>query len=222
LSAIHESQATLRSGGKDIALDCFLPTSTEESCPAVIALHGSGGNHSGMAEPARLLAEEGIAVYVLHYFDRTNTTFADSRAAILRNSPFWLKTLWDCVTFVSKQPNINADKIGLIGFSLGAYLALSMAAFHARIQAVVEFFGGLPKEVKPLARRYCPVLILHGEADQTVPVQEAYDLQKILERNQIPCDIKIYPNVGHGFTGAIWQDANSRTVEFFKKYLKSN
>ncbi len=172
-------------------------------------------------EPARLLAAEGIAVYVLHYFDRTNTICADSRAAILRNSPFWLKTLWDCVTFVAHQPNINADKIGLIGFSLGAYLALSIAAFDARIQAVVEFFGGLPKEVKPFTRRYCPVLILHGEADQTVPVQEAYDLQKILERNQIPYEIKIYPNAGHGFTGAIWQDANSRTVEFLKKHLKS-
>lgn len=175
-----------------------------------------------MVEPARLLAAEGIAVYVLHYFDRTDTTVADSRATILRNSPFWLKTLWDCVTFVTQQPHTNADKIGLIGFSLGAYLALSLAAFDARIQAVVEFFGGLPKEVKPFARRYCPVLILHGEADQTVPVQEAYDLQKILERNHIAYEIKIYPNAGHGFTGPIWQDASSKTVEFFKKYLKSN
>ncbi|HEV7218239.1 MAG TPA: dienelactone hydrolase family protein [Terriglobales bacterium] len=222
MPSIRESQATFRSGGKDIALDCFLPTSTEQSFPAVVALHGSGGNYSGMAEPARLLAAEGIAVYVLHYFDRTNTICADSRATILRNSPFWLKTLWDCVTFVAHQQNINPEKIGLIGFSLGAYLSLSIAAFDARIKAVVDFFGGLPKEVKPFARRYCPVLILHGDTDQTVSVQEAFDLQQILERNHVAYDMKIYPNVGHGFTGPIWQDASSRTVEFLKKYLKSN
>ncbi len=172
-----------------------------------------------MAEPARQLAAEGIAVYVLHYFDRTGTIHADSKSSILRNSPFWLKTLWDCVTFVSSQANTNSQKIGLIGFSLGAYLSLSMAAFDTRIRAVVEFFGGLPKEVKPFARRYCPVLILHGEADQTVPVQEAYDLQQILERNHVPYEMKIYPRVGHGFSGDVWQDANNRTLSFLGEYL---
>ena len=174
-----------------------------------------------MAEPARLLASEGIAVYVLHYFDRTSTICAESRSTILLNSPAWLKTLWDCVTFVAQQPNVNPDQIGLIGFSLGAYLSLSIAAFDPRIKAVVEFFGGLPKEVKPFARRYCPVLILHGEADETVPVREAYDLQQIFERNHVPYEMKIYPNIGHGFSGPIWQDAGNRTVQFLKKHLRS-
>jgi carboxymethylenebutenolidase len=219
LFSLRESKSTFRSGGREIGLDCFLPSFTERLFPAVISLHGSGGNHSGMADPSRRLAAAGIAVYVLHYFDRTDTIQADSRAMILRNSPFWLKTLWDCVTFVTHQPNINSEKIGLIGFSLGAYLSLSIAAFDPRIKAVVEFFGGLPKEVKPFARRYCPVLILHGEADQTVPVQEAYDLQQILARNHIPYEMKVYPNVGHGFDGPIWQDANDRTLSFLKRYL---
>lgn len=172
-----------------------------------------------MAEPARLLAAEGIAVYVLHYFDRTGTIRADSRSTILRNSPAWLKTLWGCVSWLAQQPNVNPEKIGLIGFSLGAYLALSIAAFDPRIKAVAEFFGGLPKEVKPFARRYCPVLILHGEADQTVPVQEAYDLRQILERHHVPYEMKIYPDAGHGFNGPIWQDANDRTLSFLKRYL---
>ncbi|MGH9530333.1 MAG: dienelactone hydrolase family protein [Terriglobales bacterium] len=216
---IRESQTTFRSGGKDIGLDCFLPAATETLHPAIISLHGSGGNYSGMAEPARLIAAEGIAVYVLHYFDRTRTIHADSKSAILRNSPFWLKTLWNCVTFVAGQPNINPEKIGLLGFSLGAYLSLSMAAFDPRIKAVVEFFGGLPKEVKPFVRRYCPVLILHGEADQTVPLEEAYDLQQILEHNQVPYEMKIYPGVGHGFSGSIWQDATERMLSFLRRYL---
>ena len=34
----------------------------------------------------------------------------------------------------------------MLGFSLGAYLAVSAAAIDSRVQAVVEFFGGLPKE----------------------------------------------------------------------------
>ena len=89
----------------------------------------------------------------------------------------------------------------MLGFSLGAYLALSAAAIDSRIQAVVEFFGGMPKEMKFFTRRLCPVLILHGEQDKTVPVQEAYHLQQILEKKQIPYEMKIYPGAGHGFSG---------------------
>jgi carboxymethylenebutenolidase len=219
LFGVSESHITFGSGGKDIGLDSFLPQSSNNLFPAVISLHGSGGNHAGMSEPARLLATEGFAMYVIHYFDRTNTTRVDSRSAILLHSPFWLKTLWDCVTFVSRQPNIDPDKIGLLGFSLGAYLSLTVAAVDSRIKAVVDFSGGLPREVKPFARRYCPVLILHGETDQTVPVQEAYDLQQALERSHTPYEMKIYTGVGHGFSGPAWQDATARTVRFLKTHL---
>jgi len=216
---VSESQITFQSGGKDIGIDCFLPVNAGETFPAVIGLHGSGGNYAGMADPGRLLAAGGIAVYVLHYFDRTKTLRVDGKATILRNSPLWLKTLWDCISFVGRQPNIASDRIGLLGFSLGAYLALSDAVVDSRIKAVVEFFGGLPKEIRPFTRRLCPVLILHGDADQTVPVQEAYDLRALLEKKQIPYEMKIYPGVEHGFTGEVWRDASELALVFLKKYL---
>ncbi len=213
-----ESQITFQSGGKEIRIDRFLPASADKF-PAVIALHGSGGGHFGMTEPARQLANDGIAVYVLHYFDRTNTVRVENKTTILRNSPLWLKALWDCITFVGGEPGVDSNCIGLLGFSLGAYLALSAAAIDSRIKAVVDFFGGLPREMKPFTRRLCPVLILHGDADQTVPVQEAYDLQSFLEKKKIPHEIKIYPGVGHGFSNGVWRDAARRTRDFLKKNL---
>ncbi len=73
--------------------------------------------------------------------------------------------------------------------------------------------------MKFFMRRLCPVLILHGEADPTVPVQEAYHLQRVLEKKRIPYEMQIYPGAGHGFEGPVWQDANARTLEFLKKHL---
>ena len=172
-----------------------------------------------MSDPASPLAEQGFAVYVLHYFDRTGTTEIDGLQTIVRHFPVWMKTLWDAVSFVARQPHVDPNRIGLLGFSLGAYLALSAAAIDSRIRAVVEFFGGMPKEMKFFARRLCPVLILHGEQDKTVPVEEAYHLQQILEKKQIAYEIKIYPGVGHGFTGEIWRDAGLRTLAFLEKHL---
>jgi carboxymethylenebutenolidase len=214
-----QSQLTFESGGKPIRMDCFLPAANSQRFPAVLALHGSGGGHAGMAEPAGMLAEHGFAVYVLRYFDRTGTTEAHDRAVIFRHFFVWMKTLWDAVGFVAQQPGVDPDRIGLLGFSLGAYMALSDAAVDSRIQAVVEFFGGLPQEMKVLTRRLCPVLILHGEADQTVPVEEAYHIQRVLTQKNIPYEMQIYPGVGHGFSGEIWNDAGRRTLAFLQKYL---
>jgi len=215
---VTQSAIVLESGGKDVRLDCFLPSRNGQRFPAVIGLHGSGGGHATMAEPANLLAEQGFAVYVLRYFDRTGTTEAD-RETIFRHFPIWMKTLWDAVSLVASQPQVDPERIGLLGFSLGAYLSLSNAAIDSRVRAVVEFFGGLPKEMKVFMRRLCPVLILHGEADSTIPVEEAYHLQQVLEKKRIPYEMQIYPGAGHGFSGDVWQDAGFRTLGFLKKHL---
>ncbi|PYX64104.1 MAG: hypothetical protein DMG74_14230 [Acidobacteria bacterium] len=169
---VTQSQASFISGGKSIRLDSFLPSANGKAFPAVVALHGSGGGHTTMSEPATLLARHGFAVYVLHYFDRTGTTFADKQT-IFRNFPLWMKTLWD----------------------------------------------GLPKEMKLFVRRIPPVLILHGESDPTVPVEEAYHLQQVLEGKGVPYEMQIYPGIGHSFTGEIWRDAGLRTLAFLKKHL---
>jgi carboxymethylenebutenolidase len=219
MPAISQSELTFQSGGNPIRLDAYLPETPNGSVPAVIALHGAGGNVSGMERYASMLAAQGFAVYVLHYFDRTGTDSAD-KPTILSNFPLWMKTLWDAISFVETQPQVDGKRIALLGFSLGAYLSLANSAIDQRVQAVVEFFGGMPKEMHLFMRRLCPVLILHGEADATVPVEEAYQLQKLLEKKGIPYEIKIYPGVGHGFEDAeIWRDAGLRSLEFLQKHL---
>jgi carboxymethylenebutenolidase len=218
---VTQSQITFESGGKPIRLDCFTPNGNGQRYPAVISLYGSGGGFAGMTEPASLLASQGFAVYILHYFDRTGTSFAD-KETIFRHFPIWVKTLWDAISHIEKEPQVDPERIGLLGFSLGAYLSLSDAAVDKRVRAVVEFFGGLPKEMRFFMRRFCPVLILHGDADTTVPVEEAYHLQKVLEKKNMPYEMQIYPGAGHGFTGDVWRDAGMRSLAFLKKYLAAS
>src|SRR5580692_7745996 len=217
--SITQSQLSFESGGKDILLDCFLPAANGQRFPAVIGLHGSGGGHASMSDSAGLLAEQGFAVYVLHYFDGTGTTQIDGLQTIFLHFPVWMKTLWDAVSFVARQPQVDSERIGLLGFSLGAYLALSASAIDSRIKAVFEFFGGMPKEMRFFTRRLCPVLILHGDQDKTVPLEEAYHLQQMLEKKQIAYEMQIYPGAGHGFSGEIWRDAGLRTLAFLEKHL---
>ena len=221
---IAQSSIVFQSGGKPIRLDAYLPTQANGPVPAVIALYGAGGNVSGMERYAGLLAAQGFAVYLLHYFDRTGIEAGDEptivKQKIVRNFPLWMKTLWDATSLVETQPPVDGKRIALLGFSLGAYLSLANSAIDHRVKAVVEFFGGMPKEMSLFRRRLCPVLILHGEADSTVPVAEAYHLQRLLEKERIPYEIKIYPGAGHGFEDqTIWRDAGLRSLQFLQKYL---
>jgi carboxymethylenebutenolidase len=216
---ISQSQSSFESGGRAIALDAFVPEGNGQRYPAVIGLHGSGGGHATMSDPAVMLAAQGFAVYVLHYFDRTGTIGVADKQTAIRNFPVWGKTVWDAISHVARLPLVDAERIGLLGFSLGAYLALSVASVDTRVKAVVDFFGGFPKEMKFFMRRLCPTLILHGDADPTVPVEEAHYLREMLEKRNVPHEVKIYPGVGHSFRGETWDDARGRTLAFLQKYL---
>lgn len=215
--AVDHSQSTFQSEGQSITIEQFLPEG-DGPFAAVLALHGSGGLHGSFGEPARMLAGSGFAVFIPHYFERTGTTWADDTTA-RREFPVWMRTIADAVTHVAAQSKVDGGHIGLLGFSLGAYLALSVATQDQRIRAVVEYFGGIPEELVSGLKRMPPVLILHGEADPVVPVAEAHKLESVLKNIDAPFEIKIYRGAGHSFSGLALLDSAQRTLSFLQRHL---
>ncbi len=214
---VRTSGASFESSGQRITVQQFLPVAAGKY-PAIIALHGSGGIRESWSEqPSKLMAGQGYSVFVIHYFERTGTSWADQETTH-RHFPDWMRTVGDAITFASGNPSVDANRVGLLGFSLGGYLALSVASVDPRVKAVVEFFGGMPEELQGF-NRMPPVLILHGEEDRVVPVTEATRLQQLLERAGTPYEMKLYPGAGHGFSGMQFLDAGQRAVKFLKKYL---
>jgi carboxymethylenebutenolidase len=211
-------RSTFQSDSNPVSIDYFLP-SREGAFPIVIALHGSGGlSHSGHLDFAQWLADRGFCLFVPHYFESTGTVWA-SEATIWREFPAWLRVVSDAIDFASQIPAADASRIGIVGFSLGAYLALSIASQEARISAVVDFFGGMPEHFAERLEHIAPVLILHGEADPVVPVEEAHKIARLLDARSLPYEKKLYPGAGHGFSGFDMLDAGQRTYSFLTKHL---
>jgi len=185
----------------------------------VCALHGSGGlGNVGHLEFARMLANQGFCVVVPHYFESTGTVWADN-ATILREFARWMGTISDALDFTAKDEKADDSRIGLVGFSLGAYLALSLGSQQQRVKAVVDFFGGMPDHFAERLNGMPPVLILHGAADFVVPVTEAHKIAELLESRKLPYEMKLYENAGHGFRGLDMMDAGQRTFIFLKRHL---
>jgi carboxymethylenebutenolidase len=217
-SHLKRVTTTFESHTQSIRIDAFRPKSGGRH-PIVIALHGSGAfAHVQYNDFAQMLADRGFAVFVPHYFDATGTTWA-SPQEIREHHRRWFAVISEAIDFAAKQDFADPEAIGIVGFSLGAYLGLGLAATQPRIRAVVDYYGGMPDEV--LAElQHCPaVLILHGDRDQTVPVAEAYKLESLLKSREVPHEMKIYPGAAHGFRGIDMLDAAQRTYFFLKQHL---
>jgi len=216
---VERSADSFTSGDRQIRIDRFLPLG-DKQYPAVIALHGSTGMEQSFSDqPARLLAAQGYAVFLLHYFDRTGTTDQPSPEEMRSLFPDWMATISDAITYTGDLPKVERNGTALIGFSLGAYLALAMGVTDPRVKAVVDFCGGMPEELFAACQKMPPTLILHGEDDKSVPVAEAYKLQELAERTDSPYEMKLYPYEGHYLSTMTMIDAAQRVPGFLKRHL---
>jgi dienelactone hydrolase len=213
---LHRSPAQeFASGGVGITVEQFA-SGASGNRPAVILLHGADGPGSRYRAAAGEVAAGGYNVFLVHYLNRTGQTRA-SYGTIHQNLPVWTRTVRDAISYVSQQPGVNSRRIGLLGVSLGGGLALATAQQDSRVQAVVDYFGFVPRGFG--SGRLPPTLVLHGASDPIVPVSNAYALQGILQARGVPHEVQIYPGQGHGFTGAAQADASQRITAFFGRYL---
>jgi carboxymethylenebutenolidase len=222
--AVEEVNETFPSHGKRVAVERFSPREAGRY-PVVVLLHGVGGigppdAGSPLREQARRLARLGFVALIPHYFDRTGAKLNNAR----RNARYydiWMETVSDAVTYAGRLPQADRRRVGLLGFSLGGSVALSNAMVDPRVTAVVEYFGSLVGAPPLQLPTMPPTLILHGDADRTIPVSEARKLSALFNEWQVRFEIKIYPGAGHGFRGVDEEDAWKRTVDFFARHLKA-
>lgn len=199
---ITEGRDQFSSGGKVIRVECFQPLSMGKY-PAIIMVPESAGlSYVGemYRNIARAISSEGYVVVVVNFFDRTGVKGVNPKEIKRGDFLLWKDTVRDSVTYCRQMPNVQAKSIGMLGFSLGAYLSLSVAMEEKlQIGAVAEFFGGLPDELWKDVKRLPPTLIVHCMKDTLVPVQEAYALRSYFQNHKLPHECQIYENQGHMF-----------------------
>lgn len=102
---------------------------------------------------------------------------------------------------IQAELGLEAKDIGLIGFSQGTMMAMHVALRRApALGAVVGYSGALigsehlagDMEAKP------PLLLVHGAADEVVPVMALTHMQHTFDSLEIPYSAHIVPDHGHG------------------------
>jgi len=214
LAAVPDTKAVIRvhrarykSGGANITIEQFCPQRSIGQSPAILLLHGLGGvtsPHFPYYKEARALAELGYCVYLPRYLDAAHAP---------GQYPKWVQAILDAVEYT------GARRIGLIGYSLGASVALATAAADPRFGAVVALSGSLPDEYFGLLTTLPPLLVIHGQDDRTVSVSNASNLALLCQTGNFVCDVQIYPREGHQFSASALAKAQGQIEKFLERYL---
>jgi len=96
--------------------------------------------------------------------------------------------------------------LALVGFSQGTMMALHVGLRRAAAPAAIVGYSGLfvvPENVPPETfaaeiKSKPPVLLLHGDSDDLIPVQALFHAAQALAALGIPAEWHISPGVGHG------------------------
>lgn len=199
--------------------------------PAILLLHGSGGNVDfWSSQLGAILQEAGVHLYAPHYFDRTGTKRADMQTLTDGvHVPQWLDTVDDALRFIATRPQVDSTRIIVAGISLGGFLGLALAARlsanpdlteNTRIRAIIDISGGLVAPFEDLAtKRFPPTLILHGTSDPVVPVGFAEALTAKLTQLNVAHRTELLSGEGHWFSSAAWPRLLMAVSDFLQPIL---
>ncbi len=112
------------------------------------------------------------------------------------------------------RTNFAGEPLWLGGFSFGAAVAIR-AAVASRPAGLVSVAPAVYRFVDSLeVQPACPWLIVHGDADEVVPVSETVDWVNSLEPGP---ELSVFPGAGHFFHGRL-VELRATVVDFVARH----
>ena len=117
---------------------------------------------------------------------------------------------------VEKVSGVNSENFILVGFSQGTMMILeTLFSRKKKFSALIGFSGGLISIPKDISKEnlYTPILLIHGDNDQVVPMEMTNIAYKSLEGLGFKVEKYFSKGLGHGIS----LDGLTEATKFLKK-----
>lgn len=101
---------------------------------------------------------------------------------------------------------LPASKLALVGFSQGTMMALHLGLRRLQPPAAIVGYSGLlvieegkgPESLAGQVRAKPPILLVHGDRDEVIPLDALFMSADALAAADVPCEWHLSVGVGHG------------------------
>ena len=192
--------------------------------PGVVVIHEAYGLNENIKDITQRFAREGYVALAVDLFTDRNRAVCMARymAGMLVGSVnrYGINDLKTALTYLATNHDVDAKRMGAIGFCMGGSFAIAWACTDSRLKAIAPFYAVNPRPLE-LVSRLCPVVGSYPEKDFTA--RAGRNLDQALVKHNIAHDIKIYPGAKHSFFNteskayekAAAEDSWARVMKFF-------
>jgi carboxymethylenebutenolidase len=198
----------------------------EPGVPGVVVLHPWWGLNEDVITFADRLAGEGFAIAAPDLFNGSVASRVEDAEKLARSADEAAVESLVLATIDWLADRLGPDtKIGLLGFSFGAWWSVASAADRDRVAASVVYYGAVSGP--ELAGSAAPVLGQFAETDQFESDESIAEMETELRSAGREATIHRYPGTGHWFAepsrDAYRPDAADlafeRTVAFLREHV---
>jgi phospholipase/carboxylesterase len=189
-----------------------LPAKSGQTRQLVVFLHGYGADGNDLIDLGKTWAEVlpdaafvsphapepcGMSPMGKQWWALTMRDPDERRRGCVQAAP-------DLVHFLKEElekHGLGPDRLALVGFSQGAMMALHVGLRMAQSPAAIVAYSGqlvAPEAAGAEAKGKPPILLVHGDRDEVIPVDALFQSMDGLSKAEIPCQWHLSFGIGHG------------------------
>ncbi len=214
---IQETWATAKTGDGPMSVFIAAPDSGQKAAhKAILVFQEAFGVNGHIQRICARFAQQGYIAAAPELFhrhgDHFEISYDDLKKVMPTLSTVTNSQILDDATaahqLLVEHPLVDGSSIGAIGYCMGGFAA-ALSACHLPLKAAVSYYGGGMVHVRPnigftpivedFVNLRCPLLLVYGEKDQSIPKEDRDAVTARLKALSKKFEVWVYSDAGHAF-----------------------
>lgn len=198
--AANPETVTYKSGDDTVSAYLALPNGAGKH-PAIIVIHEWWGLNDWVKGQAQKFAGQGYVALAVDLYRGQVAKTPDDAHILMRGLPDdrGVRDLEAAFAYLSSRRDVDAKKIGAIGWCMGGGWSIRLAEDQPKLAAFVVNYGSLPTDKALIAKIQAPMLGNFGAEDKGIPPESVQAFEDAMKAAGKSADIKVYGGAGHAF-----------------------